>query len=97
MGVTRRRLPCCARDLGPCWGRIEADHAGPRPLGRKCSDDETIPLCSGHHRARTDLAGPFRGWGREQMRAWLDAQIEQTQAAMAATTSTAGAAGIEAM
>lgn len=74
-----RELPCAAGDLlgdeARCSGRIEADHAGLRAMGRKASDDSTIPMCSLHHRERHDFAGVFRDWSRAQMRAWLDAQI----------------------
>jgi hypothetical protein len=60
-------------------GRIEADHAGRRPLGRKCNDRETQPLCSLHHRQRTDWSGPFRDWSKEEMSAWLREGIVETQ------------------
>jgi hypothetical protein len=42
-----RSLPCCVcfRDRG-----IEAAHIGRRGMAQKCSDRETIPLCSAHHR-----------------------------------------------
>jgi len=77
-----KRLACAARDLSmfhPCEGVIEADHAGRRPLGRKCDDRETIPLCTEHHRQRTDFSGAFRKWNGSQMRAWLDEKIQDTQ------------------
>jgi hypothetical protein len=78
-----KTLPCAARGLkgaGRCSAVVEADHAGWRALGRKCSDDETIPLCSEHHLQRTEHSGVFRGWSRERMREWLDVQIQATQA-----------------
>lgn len=86
-----RGLACCARDLpgARCAGPMEADHAGVRGLGQKCSDDQTIPLDRQCHRDRTDLTGPFRGWDRARMRAWLDAQIATTQAALVAARSNA--------
>lgn len=74
-----KRLPCCAAQLDvhtTCQGVVEADHAGLRPMGRKCSDKDTIPLCSKHHRERTDFRGTFKTWDGARMRAWLDAQIE---------------------
>jgi hypothetical protein len=78
-----KQLPCCARLLADCSLAIEADHAGVRPAGRKCSDRETIPLCSYHHICRTDRVGPFRDWSRAAMRAWLDARIADTQQRLA--------------
>lgn len=74
-----KTLPCLARDLSECSGPTEADHAGRRPMGRKCSDRETVPLCSLHHRQRTDFSGPFKSWNGLQMRAWLDEAILTTQ------------------
>lgn len=68
--------------LTTCEGPIEADHAGRRPLGRKCSDHEAIPLCRKHHRERTDAAGYFRGWIASLMRVWLDLAIASTQATL---------------
>lgn len=66
-----------------CEGAIEADHAGPRPMGRKADDDSCIALCTLAHRQRHDLAGPFRRFDKAQMRAWLDEQISITRAAYA--------------
>ena len=82
-----RELPCCARTLGDmfgCRGRIEVDHAGRKPAGRKCSDDETVPMCSLHHSERHTFIGLFGGWSRAQMRAWLDEQIAATRAHLTA-------------
>lgn len=78
-------LPCCAADLEHhtrCRGPVEADHAGRRPMGRKCHDTECIPLCAFHHRARTDFSGPFRDWSKDEMRKFLDLHIGLTQAAV---------------
>ena len=76
-------LSCAASGIDGhvCEGRIEADHAGRRPLGRKADDRTTIALCSLAHRQRTDFAGPFRSWDGARMRTWLDEQIAITQAA----------------
>lgn len=77
-----KTLPCCAATSnvgGRCSGGIEADHAGRRGIGQKASDYTCIPLCSQHHRWRTDFAGPFRDWDRERMRAWLLAETAITQ------------------
>jgi hypothetical protein len=66
-----------------CTGEVQADHAGSRAMGRKCPDDETIPLCRKHHRERTDLRGAFKGWDRIEMRRWCDYVIRITQQAIA--------------
>jgi hypothetical protein len=63
-----------------CSGGMEADHAGRRPLGRKCDDSECVALCRGAHCARTDWSGEFRSWAREQMRQWLVDGIRWTRA-----------------
>lgn len=93
--VAVRLMECCAwalPDAGRCAGVIEADHAGLRPAGRKCSDNETIPLCSRHHVDRHQFLGAFRGWDRARMRAWLDEQIANTQAVIARRTDSMEAA-----
>lgn len=74
-----KTLPCSARQYGPCSGVVEADHAGARGLGRKCPDEETIPICTGHHRERTDFSGAFKTWNRDMMRAFLAASLVITQ------------------
>jgi hypothetical protein len=77
-----KRLPCCVRGMviaTPCRGPVEADHVGRRPLGRKCNDQETIPLCRKHHRERTDWSGMFRTWQKEYMQNWLKVALGSTQ------------------
>jgi hypothetical protein len=77
--VAAKRLPCFAAGLSPCEGAVEADHAGARGLGQKCSDREVLAICTGHHRARTDWSGPFREWTRGQMREWLAQGVAWTR------------------
>ena len=74
-----RRQPCASRWMGGCHGRIEADHAGERSVGRKADDITCIPLCHIHHVQRGSFAGPFRSWDRAQMRQWLDASVHHYQ------------------
>lgn len=74
-----RGQSCLLAHVGGCQGRVEADHAGPRPLGRKASDDTTIPLCTGHHRQRTDARGYFAGFSAAAMREWCAVAIANTQ------------------
>ena len=74
--------PCVLQDAsgaGKCWGRVQADHAGSRPYGQKAPDDTCIPLCTKHHRDRTDYTGYFKGWRGAQMRAWCDLRIYNYQ------------------
>ena len=89
-------LTCAASGLNGhvCEGPIEADHVGPRPLGRKADDTTCIALCLLAHRQRTDHAGPFRAFTRDDMRRRV-AELAITTAAWAAHT--AGAAGFEVM
>src|SRR5438270_12171018 len=42
-----RSHPCC---VCKSWIRVEAAHTGPRGMGQKSDDRQTIPLCSKHHR-----------------------------------------------
>jgi hypothetical protein len=46
--IRRQACICCGSQK---W--IECAHVGPRGLGQKCSDYETLPLCPAHH-----LQGP---------------------------------------
>lgn len=83
-----KTLPCCCPQPHQCEngpdvppGQVEAHHAGKKPgYGLKCSDRETIPLCTLGHRQCESFAGPFRRFGREQMRAWIAERIAETQA-----------------
>lgn len=45
-----RQWPCALDATGECVGHVEAAHVGDRGLGQKSKDEETIPLCAGHHR-----------------------------------------------
>lgn len=84
-----RKLPCIVRacaESSPggirfttCRGRVQADHAGERAFGRKAPDDTTIPLCTKHHRERTDYTGMFKGMTADTMRAWCDWAIAMTK------------------
>lgn len=67
------------REPTPCSGVIEADHAGRRGISQKADDRTTIPICTGHHRERTDHTGSFKYTTRESNRAWLDRAITRTQ------------------
>lgn len=40
-------------------------------MGQKADDRTCIPLCSKHHRERTDFSGLFKGWSQDRMRGWL--------------------------
>ena len=82
-----RRLPCCVGM--DCWGQVEADHAGQRPVGRKADDDTAIPMCRRHHQDRTDARGIFYGLQAGEMRRWCQERIEETR-----TTITAQRAGV---
>lgn len=69
-----------------CGGPIEADHAGRRGLGQKAGDDTCIPLCSQHHRERTDHHGAFFLGTKAQLREWLDFVVLATQTAWIVAT-----------
>ena len=69
---------CCAPSSH--FGSVEAHHAGARGLGQRASDMTAIPLCTLHHRDWHDCNGVFRGWSKEQRRAWAEARIAETQA-----------------
>lgn len=84
-----KRRPCCARILAEttCYGPVEADHAGKRGVGQKADDRTCIPLCRKHHQERNDFHGAFKTWNHDQMRQWLDANIERHQTMYATLVS----------
>lgn len=78
-----RRQPCIVRSLPPdparltpCSGRVEADHLGQRGLGQKADDRTCAPMCSQHHRERTDHSGAFRDLTQLEQRAWRVRALE---------------------
>lgn len=76
-----KELPCALAGVvgaGPCSGEVEADHAGERGLGQKSDDNTVVPLCTGHHRDRTDGRGYFNR-PREENRHWCRLTIARTQ------------------
>jgi hypothetical protein len=80
-----KTLGCMAYELGRetghrCGGVVEADHGGRRGLGQKADDTTCIPLCTEHHRQRTDFSGAFKSWSKARMRGWLGACVLLTKA-----------------
>lgn len=77
-----RTLKCAARKFPghKCEGRIECDHMGERPYGRKCHDDESGPMCTIGHWARTNYVREFKAFTAVEMRAWCDQVIAETRA-----------------
>jgi len=77
-----KTLPCSMTmiDAEHCSGVIEADHADrDHGLQRKGADQKCIPMCTFHHRCRTDWSGIFKSWKRDDMREFLELRIELTQ------------------
>jgi len=75
-----RSQPCAAGEFAaPCSGRIEADHVGRRPTGRKAADDTCVPMCQHHHRQRDNFHGPFKHWDQQKMREWLASLVVKYQ------------------
>ena len=73
-----RCMPCCARELGGCSGRVEADHIGRRGLGQKSGDRITASHCTTHHGDRDHFHGVFKGWTQAQMRDYLAGALALT-------------------
>ena len=78
-----RTLPCCAPGAPTgCLGTVAPHHHTQyRGMGQRAVDDQTMPLCWGHHRAFHDGRGPFRDWGQGHRRAWQDEQVAACQVA----------------
>mgnify|MGYP001587212905 CR=1 FL=1 len=77
-----RDLPCCAP--GGCLEALpaQAHHLTGAGLALKAQDDETMPLCPGHHSDLHAFAGPFRGWDRARRRKWQLEMIAKTRVAL---------------
>lgn len=80
-----KRLPCKlkGKEGHTCDSRSQADHAGPRPRGRKCDDRECIPMCHSAHVQRTECTGYFKGWDKVRMKNWCGDRIAEVQAKLA--------------
>jgi hypothetical protein len=79
-------LPCALNSVegaGLCSGKVEADHAGERGLGVKAADQTCIPMCTKHHRDRTDVRGFFAPLSKDDRRHWCRLAIARTQHAIA--------------
>lgn len=84
-----KTLPCCAPGPHVCHRIVQAHHAGKNPGMRlKAPDDTCIPLCKQAHTDLDAMAGVFRDFDGESLRAWQDERIahyralwEQRQAA----------------
>lgn len=74
-----KSTPCLLCSTGACEGPTEADHAGDRALGRRSLDRDCVPLCTKHHRERTDLRGYFAGFDAARMREWRHAAVARVQ------------------
>jgi hypothetical protein len=81
-----RALPCLGFTLDVhhvCQGwdgqLVDAAHLGEHHSNRKASDDETAPLCRLAHLQMHNLAGPFRGWTKAELRAWREWAIKFTR------------------
>ena len=72
--------PWCSK-LTECIGIIEADHMGARGLSHKAADDTVAPLCTGHHRERTDGSGTFKKATKELERPWRELCVARARAA----------------
>jgi hypothetical protein len=78
-----RELPCVVAEHNSCAGVTEAHHMGPRGLGQKCSDDESVPLCNLHHRCWHDCIGPFLGKSKDWRAGFATWAIERTRERLA--------------
>lgn len=61
-----------------CGGVVEADHMGSRGLGQKADDRTCAPICTQHHRERSDHTGTFKHITKEQEREWRARAITRT-------------------
>lgn len=78
-----RKLPCCAPNAPRgCNGRMTASHLDvgeEKGMGMKAGDQACVPHCW-KHGADWDLRdGPFRGWTKDERRAYAEEAIHETQ------------------
>ncbi len=69
--VTLQR--CCAPGAS-CALRSDPHHRREPGIARKSHDRTCIPLCRIHHGEAHDRVGRFKGWTKDEMRDWHDAQ-----------------------
>jgi hypothetical protein len=72
-----RSLPCLlstVEDAGQCSGRVDPDHLGKpgeaKRAGQQADDTTCVPMCRGHHGARTNHTGYFAGRTDEDRERW---------------------------
>lgn len=79
IGIAHRSL---AFKLYPCSGPTDPDHKRQGVgAGKRASDRDAWPVCRRHHDDRHALAGVFKGWTRDQMRAFITVRIAEANAA----------------
>jgi hypothetical protein len=72
-----RTLPCCCPQ-GPAHAGGDPHHprhelvGGSIGAGLKADDWRAVPLSREHHTCIDELSGPFKGWTKPQVHAWLD-------------------------
>lgn len=66
--------------VDPCFGVIEAHHAGRRGVSQKAPDDTVMPLCKHHHDGLDEHNSVWMGWPRYTRQPWFDAAIAIYQA-----------------
>ncbi len=74
-----RSLPCIF-DSPTCDGPVEAHHRTGAGLALKAPDDETMPLCSLHHKQRHDSTGAFFKLTKAERKTWEREMVAKYQA-----------------
>lgn len=74
-------LPCarCSRASSPRWPNHAHHNTFGRGKGQKTNDTQCLPLCHLHHGELHALNGAFKGWTRDELRAWQAEQVAYTQ------------------
>lgn len=76
-----RRQPCALSGHGYCSEQVDAHHrTGGKGMGQKNDDSQAFSLCRQHHiHERHALAGYFRGWRKERIKAWESEQVDRAR------------------
>lgn len=69
-----RTLPCCSC-CAAAPSQAHHHHLLGAGLAKRSPDRMAMPLCTECHHDIHSLAGRFKGWKRDELKAWMDKQV----------------------
>lgn len=71
-----RQQQCLMAAHDPCYGPVQAHHAGiDKGMSQRDHDTTCVPLCLKHHRNWHDASGLFKDFCKDERREWATTQI----------------------